>query len=106
MRTDIYHHRARYEEKIAQHKTKQETRNEAVGIAVRKREEQGCDKYCRMGIAKPALKSLLNRPPEKEFLAQGRYQSHNKQLQQQVARSGERQQFLDRACSSVGVTAK
>ena len=42
--------------------------------------------YCHMHVAKPSLQNLLKRATEEKLLTNGRHQSHNKQLEQQVAR--------------------
>lgn len=95
MGADIDKDRPGEYEQIAEHNAHYKPRNKPIHIAMSQGEKQCRHKHCSMLVSPPIVKNLLNTATEKEFLAYGRHQCHNQQLEAYVAEGGEREQTVD-----------
>lgn len=102
MGADIDEQGSRTEEEVAQQDSQQQPGYEAVDVAVKQGEDDGRDKDCHMGVAEPAMEYLLQTPPEEEFLADGRDQGEDQQLEDEVGDGGEDEQTFKLLVRGIG----
>lgn len=102
MGADIDEQGSRTEEEVAQQDSQQQPGYEAVDVAVEQGEDDGRDKDCHMGVAEPAMEYLLQAPSEEEFLADGRDQGEDQQLEDEVGDGGEDEQTFKLLVRGIG----
>ena len=89
MGTNVDQHGAREIEQIAEEHAQYETGYKSVDVAMSEGEDECRDNNSQMAVAKPMAENLLQGSAKEELFAHGRYQRHDKSLEQEVADGGE-----------------